>query len=492
MQFPIAVDFTPNKLERHRDLTAAARKAIVEGRLKTGERLPSAQELAVQVGVGRSTIVKVYQQLAAEGYLECKVGSGTYVKTGVVSGDAGTVPEQSARDAEVAMRFAPPRDVLPVRSWQQLLMRHSRSDGSTGGACVLGYRPLRQSIAEFLRLTKGINCTANQVAIFPSAQAALYFITSHLVNRDDLVVVENPAEPAVTSSLGMAGARVKSVDVDAAGLKVQDLETIAEPCKLLFVSPSHHFPTGAIMPLERRHALLEWARRSQALVVEDARDSDYYYGRGAIPALQGLDDDGRVVYLYDFSTVLSPLVNIAVLVLPASLIETATQAMLWLGSALPSVEHFALNQFVAEGDLQRHVRRSHAIYQSRRQILIYHLSQHFLRDIAIPSCGAGLHQVVRFKLPLQQSDVLKCAALSGLPMIPIQSYYSEPVDQLEFLIPFCMLEPDTIEETIAKFKRLIQQELRTEVSPASAAEMPAAHAEITYGDFMPDRCLATV
>jgi GntR family transcriptional regulator/MocR family aminotransferase len=467
MNFPLTLDFTPKKIERHRDLTEAARKAILQGGFKGGQRLPSAKELACQVGVSRSTVVKVYQQLAAEGYVETKVGSGTYLKD---IGDAANLSIASVdvnADADVPVRFAPPIDILPGRQWQQQLARQCRSGGGIGGAGVLGYRPLRRHIAEYLQLTKAVKCTADQVIVFPGAQAAIYFITSFLMKEGDLAVVENPGDATVRSSLMMAGATVKSVGVDSSGLQVEDLEEITQPCKLIHVTPSHHFPTGAIMPMKQREALLDWARKADTLIVEDARDSDYYYGRGALPSLQGLDESGSVIYLYDFSLLLHPFVNLAVLVLPDSLIELAKRAMVWLGLGLSSMEHFALADFIAEGDLQRHIRRSRAAYQHRRQTLIFHLSQQFLKAVSIPSYGAGLYQLVRFELPLLEEDLLKCAVLAGLPMVPTRSYYDQPAQRLEFLIPFCMLEAEATAAKVARFKELVEMEISRNFAPAA-------------------------
>lgn len=459
MQFPLDVEFKA-KAERCKDLTAAARKAIIESGLGGGQRMPSAKELANQMGVSRTTIVKVYQQLVAEGYLETKVGSGTYVKEHLNEVKPLESSPGLTSDTDIPMNFTPPVDVLPGRQWQQHLSRCIRSGGVTGGAGILGYRPLRQRIAEFLRMTKAVNCTADQVVILPGAQSSASFISSLLIREADLVVMEDPGDATIRSRYMMSGARIKGIAVDATGMKVEELDQITEPCRLIHVTPAHHFPSGATMPMEKRKALLEWAQRQGAFIVEDARDSDYFYGRGGTPSIQGLDSEDRVIFFYDFLNVLHPLANLAVLILPPSLIEPAKRIMLHRGSNLPTMEHFALTDFIAAGDLQRHIRRSRSVYQSQRQTLIFNLSQHFLREVTVPSQGAGLYQLVRFHLPLQEADILTCAVMSGLPMVPTRSYYDGQVpNSLEFVIPFCMLDEKNTPAKIAGFKTLVEQQI---------------------------------
>ncbi len=474
MQFPLDVEFTA-KTERYKDLTVAARKAIIESNLRGGQRMPSAKELANQMGVSRTTMVKVYQQLVAEGYLETRVGSGTFVKEHLHACTPTDSSDDVTSDTEVPVNFTPPADTLPGRQWQQHLTRYIRSGGVTGGAGILGYRPLRQRVAEFLRITKGVKCSADQIVILSGAQSALSFVASLLVRSGDLVVTEDPGDAAISSRYRMSGARIQSVPVDAAGLKVEELDQITEPCRLIHVSPAHHFPSGATMPIEKRKALLTWAERQNAFIVEDARDSDYFYGRGGARSIQGLSNDERVILFYDFQIVLHPLANLAVLVLPSSLIEQAKQTMLLCGSSLPTIEQFALTDFIASGDLQRHIHRSRSIYQNRRQHLIFNLSQHFLREVTIPSHSAGLHQVVRFHVPLQEADILTCAVMAGLPMVPTRAYYQGgPPHGLEFLLPFCMLEEKSTAVKIAAFKALVEQQISQQFAPVDLPPFPVA------------------
>ena len=392
MDFPIVL--TPNSnLPLSRQLTVELRESVLSGRLRPGQHLPSAKELAESLALSRSTVVKAYKQLHGEGILETQVGSGTYVKRNLelasVTGHRRAQPpatnppvprvsnlSRAILDVEISqgtsgdmpeLNFGcAPADLLPHRQWRELFSRHCRTLHTPKRSSdheIFGYRPLRDALASYLRRSKAVNCTADQIVVFSGSQTAMHYIATLLVNENDLVVVENPGYAGSRNNLEARGANIVAVDVDDQGLIVDDLEKIEQPCKLACVSLSHHDPTGAILSLERRKQLLRWAEGTNAFILEDAWDSDYHYSPPALPALQGLDTSARVLYSYSFWKLLFPIITTGVLVIPEHLIEIFTKAKLLLERQFAPIEQYALTDFINQGHLECHISRSRAIYE---------------------------------------------------------------------------------------------------------------------------------
>jgi GntR family transcriptional regulator / MocR family aminotransferase len=499
LDFPIALS-AHSKVPPSKQLVLELRHSIRQGRLSPGQHLPSSRELADLLSLSRSTVVKAYKRLLAEGMLETQVGSGTYVKRGLTLANpslnqlpqASKMPPQASFDPLALASEIPPEptfrapsmahlsnlsraildveivqgsavdtpelnfgcspaDLLPNRQWRELFARHCRSLHTPQRAAdneIFGYRPLREALAEFLRRTKAVNCRADQIIVFSGSQNILSFVASFLVNENDLVVVENPGYAGTRNNLEARGVRVQAVDTDENGLRVDDLDEIEEPCKLACVSLSHQDPTGAILSMERRKKLISWAKRKNAYIVEDAWDSDYHYGHPALPALQGMDKDARVLYIYSFWKLLFPIVTTGILVVPEHLIELFTRAKIMLERPFAPIEHFALAEFIAEGHLECHISKSRAIYEGRRQAVIFNLTKNFQTAVEIPKYSAGLHQLIRFRVDLSEAQILQCANQARLPMVSTASYYVREGLPLEFLIPFGILDKGSIGKKI--------------------------------------------
>ena len=480
MDFPITLA-TNSKVPPSRQLTRELRRSIRQGRLSPGQHLPSTRELADSLSISRATVVKAYRRLLTEGILETQVGSGTYVRRDLSLYKAAlplaatTTPRptypgptnlsRALLDVEIPQSNCPTAaelrygcsaaDLLPIRQWREVFNRHCRlvqNHGRFRDAEMFGYRPLREALATFLRKTKAVNCTADQIILFSGSQIVLNAVASVMVKENDLVIVENPGFAGTRSNLATIGARLETIDVDQNGIRADALDRIGG-CKLACVSLSHQDPTGAIMSLDRRKKLLDWANSTNAYIFEDAWDSDYHYGSPALPSLQGMDRNERVLYAYSFWKVLFPIVTTGVLVVPDHLVDTFAQARSMQERPFAPIEHYALTDFIHGGDLECHIGRSRAIYESRRQALIFNLARSFKSMIAMPRFSAGLHQIVRFQLPLSETQILQCAKTAALPLIPTSSYYLHDAVPLEFLIPFSMVEKDSIPESIALFRR---------------------------------------
>lgn len=470
-------------LPLHKQLTDALRTAITSGRLAPKQPLPSSRELAESLAVARRTIIRSYNDLISQGYVETKSGGGTFVSAAppvdsiaqhiqpdakCINGDALSDFTQQVLRKEGTVDFAnffrlnfcaPPSDMLPAKQWRQSLSKYlagNESEQLDYVVDIFGYRPLREQICRFLRHSKALQCTADQVIAFSDTFTGLDLIARAFINAGDTVVVEEPGYSYARQLFKAYGANVISVPIDENGLIVDELLKIEERCKLILVTPSHQDPTGAIMPLERRKALLKWAKENCDFVVEDGFDSDYTYSTPPLPSLHALDQSGRVLYLYSFWKILYPLEATGYLVVPPSLIEAFERTKQHVNRFFSIIEQSALADFIAEGHLERHWHKTRAIYKKRRQALIFALKQMFLNRVHFFSEGGGLHLTVRFDVPLSTDDIVACADDSDLPMMSTRSYYAnEPVER-EFLIPFCMIPEEKAYELVCKFSELTQ------------------------------------
>lgn len=462
-----------------RRLAGAIREAILSQRLKAGEKMPSTPELAQSMSISRATAVKTYKALINEGYLEAIAGSGTFVNRRL------TLLESSKQQSKeenyqiplehfssyakriLTVRFneptlaglpdlnygSPPIDLLPREQWREMLAKYCRIKPTNQfdfANEIFGYRPLRIAIANFFSRSKGVRCSPEQVILFEGSHAFAH-IARLLIEPGDIAIVENPGYLGCRENLHAEGAQVVPVDIDEEGIIVEHLRTRRLKAKLCYVTCAHHDPTGATMSLERRKELLAWAKNNCAFLVEDAFDSDYFYGVPPIPSLQGLDDSGKVLFIYTFWKVLSPLISLGVLVVPSNLIPVFEKAKFLTERLFPSMEHYALTEFISDGHLEQHIKRSYKIYQRRRQKLIYALTQQFRHRISIPRYSGGLHIVIYLQTNLKTEAVLKAAQEANLPMEKTSYFYIGESQPNEFIIPFATISEDIIEHAVERF-----------------------------------------
>src|ERR1043166_6111932 len=394
----------------HRQLYRGIREAILAARLPAGVRVPSTRRLARDLGVSRSTVLFAFDQLEAEGYIVGAVGSGSYVATLIpdhllqarreapplVPRAAGP-PRIAARNRELR-RFrevasglypgafytgVPPVDKFPWSLWSRLAARRDRAPPRArlyhrSGAghrapraavaqdhapplprarlyhgSAAGYRPLRETIAEHLAASRGVRCTADQVIVLASAQEALDLVCRVLVDPGDAVWLEDPAYGGTRGALTAAGARIIPVPVDGEGMIVER-GVAAEPrAGLALVTPSHQYPSGVTLSLERRLALLQWAESTGAWIVEDDYDSEYRHAGRPLTALQGLDSAGRVLYIGTFNKTLFPALRLAYLIAPEGLREWLLPMRRIGGQHAPTLDQMTLAAFMAEGHYAR-------------------------------------------------------------------------------------------------------------------------------------------
>lgn len=466
------------------------RQAVLAGRLRPGEPLPSTRSFARRLGISRNTVCQAYEQLLAEGYVDGRRGSGTYVsahlpdemlqagesaaqmaiaRTGSGQGLSAWVSRVAPQQPRQADRGLPydfrlghgAWEIFPWNAWRRLLGRRLRqpSHETTAYGDPAGYGPLRAVIAAHLRRTRAVRCQAEQVVIVNGSQQALDLLARILVDPGDGVALEDPGYLGARRVFQAYGAQVAAVGVDQAGLQVERLPAprTSPPCKLVYVTPSHQFPTGATLSLSRRLALLEWASRGGSLVLEDDYDSEFRYGGRPLESLQGLDSAQSVVYLSSFSEALFPSLRIGYVVLPPALLGPFLAAKELSDRQTSTLEQQVLADFLDSGLYERHLRRMRKRYQARRDALVEAIARELGPTVRVTGAAAGLHLVVWLAEALSEQAVVAQAATLGVGVQPVAPHFSAPGPSPALLLGYAALDVPQIAEGIARLAEAVQR-----------------------------------
>lgn len=463
--------FEPDSAEAlHRQLYGQLRAAILGGRMQAGERLPATRGLAEQLGVARSTVARAYDDLLSEGYIEGRAGSGTYVSSALAAeapapSDGWTpalsewarralrTPLPGAPDQVPVLAFdfrpgTPDWEAFPRQIWWRLLGRRLRAGGELDRyGDPAGYPALREAIARHLAASRAVVCRPEQVVIVNGTQQAIDLLARLLLAPGDPVVVEEPGYPEARRVLSAYGASIATAPVDGRGLRPDALPETA--ARLVYVTPSHQFPTGVTLSLERRLRLLEWARRSDALVIEDDYDSEFRYAGRPVESLQGLDRAERVVYLGTFSSVLFPPLRVGYAVLPPRLVGPFVEAKWLADRGTGMLDQQALADFLGEGHFTRHLRRMRRLGRERRDALLGALRRHLGTVASVPAAETGTHVM----LPLRDVDdraAARAAALRGVGVYPARPYYTSSPPQSALLLGYAALAEPAIDEGVRR------------------------------------------
>jgi GntR family transcriptional regulator/MocR family aminotransferase len=469
----------------YRQIYERIRSPILTGSLAPGTRLPSSRTLAGDIGVSRSTVELAFSQLEAEGFLIRKVGAGTYVTSAIPERDRAprtTAPRASrvaappatpvGRDSlsergRLVMTAAsqaesepaghrlfapclPSLESFPLRTWRRLVARHSRlwQGESLFLGDAAGYRPLREALAAYLATARGVRCDWRQIIILTSTQQALDLSARLLLDAGDPVWLEEPGYLGARAALESAGARVVPVPVDTDGLTVDAGITMAPAARLAYVTPSHQYPTGVTMSLGRRLALLEWAARTPAWVIEDDYDSEFRYTGRPLAAIQGLDLGGRVIYTGTFNKVLFPALRLAYVVVPDGLVDAFAAARTIVDGHSPSFMQAVLADFIVAGYLSSHIRRMRALYQERREILLDALARRLAGRIEVTASDTGLHATGWLRNGVDDREVSRRAAAKGLDLPPLSRYYLGRRPRPGLLFNYASVPPDDLRRGI--------------------------------------------
>ena len=454
------------------------RDLILHGELAAGTQLPSSRWLAQREQVARVTVMAAYEQLAAEGYAISRRGAGTFVADDILA-------LQSKRSSEsltpgltdwgrrvMAHEASAPRGrerleiefgfgrsfahIFPYDVWRRLLARYLSTDDimlSRYGSAA-GFDPLRQAIADYLGRQRGVHCTAEQVVIISGAQQALDILARLLIAPGDEVLVESPGYRDAFTLFEVNGARLVPLTVDGDGIPV---EQIPQMCcaRLAFVTPSHQFPRGGTLSLARRLALLQWAQQQNAFVIEDDYDSELRYDGRPLAALQGLDENGRVIYLGTFSKVLFPALRLGYIVLPPALLGPFVSAKGLVDRGAPTLTQAAVADFIAEGHFESHLRHLRKAYGERRQALVEALETEIPGRLSYSPIAAGLHVMLYLDRSLQEEAVVEAAAAMGVGVYAGAPFHLEDEAPPSILLGFSGLNTDEIREGVRRLATVL-------------------------------------
>lgn len=486
MELTLRLDYG-SQAPLHQQVYTELRAAILSGRLLPGQRVPSTRSLSRSLGISRTTVTLSYEQLLSEGYLEAQHGSGTFVcrqlpdellhtERIATHPKAESSPIQLSRYAhylaetpfalqpeptvEISFRYGRPAlKQFPIALWRKLLARRCRADSEWLDYALepQGYYPLREAIAQYLSRARAVQCNPQQIVMTNGTQQALDLVLRVLLEPGNTIALEDPGYISARKVFLSHGANLLPIPVDESGLIVEKLNhLVTDSLRLIYVTPSHQFPTGATLSLARRLELLKWANQAGALILEDDYDSEYRYGDRPIPALQGLDKSGSVLYIGTFSKVLFPSLRMGYLVLPPQLVPLIAHAK-WLSDRqLSMLEQQVLADFITEGHLESHIRKMRAHYDRARQVLVQALQSKFGNQVKILGEKAGIHVMVRFFLSISDREILQRAEAVSVGIMPAAPHYLGAGGTGEFILGYSELDETTIVQGIDRLASVLK------------------------------------
>jgi len=462
-----------------RQVYARLRQAILSGDFRAGDRLPSTRDLAEQLGISRTVVVLAYEQLLAEGFVVGRSGSGTYVPDSLAV-PRSTGPEKSAsfrlsrfgsaaaaigstlvfperRTGALRYDFAYGRsdvECFPFERWRRIQQRRARKalvrELDYGPAA--GSETLREAIATHLRRSRAVACDPSQVLVVNGSQQALDLIARVLIEPGDRVVIEDPSYQGTREVLRAAGARLHGALVDRDGI---DPAALPDSARMAFVTPSHQFPTGAILPLTRRQALLQWAKRANAVIVEDDYDGEFRYAGKPLESLQGLDTEGRVIYVGTFSRTVFSALRIGYVVVPKSLLQAFTAAKWLCDRHTTTLEQETLAEFIRTGMYERHLRRLRRRNAASRHALLEALHKHLGERVEVSGDGAGAHIVLWPARRVAEDAAIAAAAARGVGIYGVSRYFMKRPPRPGIMLGYPRMRESDIREGVRRLAEIL-------------------------------------
>ena len=440
-------ELTLKSRPRHQTVTGwlygELRSAILDGRLAADARLPASRDFAGQYGLSRGTVVSVLERLQAEGYVSSRVGFGTwvnrvepprparhatatpaYIRRAISTHKRRAQPwiDQAFADRSRPFRIGVPAiDEFPSEVWGRIAAARARNfrPWLKNEADRRGYRPLREAIAEYLRTSRSVRCRAEQVVLVSGIQHALDLLARLLLKKGDPVWMEDPGYFGARIAFDNAGARIVGVPVNEDGLCVSAGVRMCPDAKGAYVTPAHQFPLGATMSLEQRMALLSWASRAGAFVIEDDYDSEYRFEGPPVPALQSLDNHSSVIFIGSFSKTLFPALRVGYVVVPMPFVDFFLGFRYRTDFRNSSFDQAVLCDFIADGHFARHLRRMRSLYAERLAALKEGAREHLDGLLEISNVRAGLYTIGFLKNEMTSGQAEKLAAAQGVEVLSV-------------------------------------------------------------------------
>jgi GntR family transcriptional regulator/MocR family aminotransferase len=465
-------------------LRNSLREEILGGRLSPGSRLPPSRDFARQYHLSRGTILVAMDELRAEGYLEGRRGSGMYVSSILPE---HLLPSQKplGKEADSAVQgrqhlsaFAtrvqpfplpvsldtrafrtnlPALDLFPTTLWAQVTARRIRSASTRLllGCAAPGFYPLREAVAHYARSSRGVSCVADQVVIVSGIQEGLDLAARLLLNPGDKVLVEDPGYQGAYAAFRSAGARLVSVPLDAEGAAPK--ESDLPGCRLLYVTPGHQYPMGTMMSLRRRLELLAWAQKYETAIFEDDYDSEFRFSGRPVPAMQGLDRGGRVIFAGSFNKVLFPSLRLGYLILPQNLVDVFVRTKAITTRHHPLLDQAVLCDFIEQGHFGRHLRRMRKTYEERLSVLLECARMHLGEYLEISNVEAGLQTIGLLHNNISAEAVAHRAEAEKIDVVPLSRYCHSASVAEGLQIGFAAVDEKEIKAGVLKLAGIFQK-----------------------------------
>ena len=495
----IHIDIT-SKTPIYRQLYNVIRKGVIHKQFVAHTQLPSSRQLSAELNISRSTVTAAYDQLIAEGFLVSKRGSGTRVaKVLTHSLEASTkntkelpceeinLGEQLSTTAktycntEVQQRVRtnyrqtslmpgiPSRLNFPNKVWGRLLGKYAKKSLGldAGYDHPAGIPQLRKAIADYICLARGVNATEQEVLIVSSTQAALDMLCRLILNKGDIAGIEEPGYQGAYLAMRNNEAVIKSIPIDSEGITIPQSTKAEITPKLIYISPTHQYPTGVTMTYARRMALLEYAQKNKVWLLEDDYDSEFRYRGKPLPSLQGLDhslnQDKRVIYIGTFSKSLSPSMRVAYIVAPPALQAVIKAFLGSSGVGINIAVQYALAEFIEAGHYSRHIRKTRKEYKEKQHVLSTAIEEYLQDKVEFYQSNAGLQASLffkqeKFKKPVNDQLFVKEAEKQGLYFRALSNYYYSDLSKQGLVLGFATSDIETIKYSIKKLSQLINQQ----------------------------------
>ncbi|WP_423381724.1 PLP-dependent aminotransferase family protein [Burkholderia sp. LMG 32019] len=462
-------------------LYRSLRNMLLDGHIPAGTRLVSTRVLATELGIARNSAVYAYERLAEEGFVAA-TRNGTITRwdgCGRSSAGRETGPatvqlservhglENAEPEPERMLPFVPglpSLDEFPVAQWRRCIEHAWKiiKPAQLAYGPVEGLPELRRAVAAYIRVSRGVRCETGQVFITDGTQSSLELCARMLANPGEFGWLENPCYNGARTAFRSTSLEIVPIEVDHEGMAPTDEQWRTQPPRLIYTTPSHQYPLGALMSPRRRAALVEHARACGAWIIEDDYDSEFRHGGQPLPAIQGLHADAPVCYLGTFSKTMFPALRLGFMVVPPVLVDRFTRTLRELVHRGHPADQLAMAEFIDTGLFARHLRRMRTLYAERRSSLEAALTRHLGTALSVRESPGGMHLSADLAMPLHDTDVARAAAAHGLLLQPLSSYrVGDGRPYNGFVLGYSGLNDATIEAATMQFAAVIDAQGRT-------------------------------
>lgn len=469
-------------LPLHERIQRAIRTLILEGTLSHGKALPASRALATSLNVSRDTVEAAYSSLHAEGFIERQTGRGSFVSSSarfLKPRIRQHPPTAETRKAKLSARgkviyesggireFSSPRPLapgipetrlFPIPSWERLQRQvlkeyqHKILEQSP----PQGMERLRRAIAEYVNLERGTRASAEQVIVLTSSQQALALCSHVLLDNGESIVIEDPTYQGAHKAFKAAGLHPVPVPLDEKGISVDALNSLTEPARAIYLTPSHQYPTGVTLSLDRRLAVIDWANRHAAWIIEDDYDSEFHYEGKPMACLQGLDAYNRTIYIGTFTKSLFPGLRIAYMIVPSELTEPFTMARTLMDGHTASITQLTLAKFLEGGHFGAYIRKMRNVYVARRDKLASLMDEYLSDYVVYATPAGGMQMPCHLRHGLSEKDIAAAARRADIDILGLTGLYAGSPVSTGFLMGFAAYTEREIEDAVKKLAAIFR------------------------------------